>query len=137
MKIKKQFIVIGLLFLTAIYACGGASLPQGAQKIGRYEGTFTSALLYGPCQVDLYRLPSGNGTFEGYFQGTEEDVFLTIKGQMTGNNLEGTFFGEGVFAGSTISGTLTDDENSMSGTFTLNTAYFSQRNLESPKEIAV
>ena len=123
MNTRRQIIILGLLFVLTLYGCGGASLPQGGQKIGRYEGTFTSALLYGPCQVDLYRLPSGNRTFEGYFQGTEEDVFLTIKGQMTGNNLEGTFFGEGVFAGSTISGTLTDDENSMSGTFSLNTAY--------------
>ena len=123
MNTRRQIIVLGLLFVLTLYGCGGSSLPQGGQKIGRYEGSFTSALLYGPCQVDLYRLPSGNGTFEGSFQGAEEDVFLTIKGQMTGNNLEGTFFGEGVFAGSTISGTLTDDENSMSGTFTLNTAY--------------
>jgi hypothetical protein len=123
MNTHRQLIVLGLLFVLTIYGCGGASIPQGAQKIGRYEGTFTSAMLSGTCQVDLYRLPNGNGTFEGYFQGTEEDVFLSMKGQMTGNNLEGTFFGEGVFAGSTISGVLTGDENSMSGTFALNTAY--------------
>ena len=123
MKIKKQFIVIGLLFLTAIYACGSASLPQGAQKIGHYEGTFSSVPISGPCQMDLYRLPDGSGTFEGAFQGMETDVFLTLKGKMTGNHLEGTVFGEDVFGGSTVSGDLSADENEVSGTFALNAPY--------------
>ena len=74
MKIGKHFIQIGLLFLFVIYACGGASVPPGAKKIGRYEGSFTSAPLSGSCQFDLYRLPDGSGTFEGAFQGLEEDV---------------------------------------------------------------
>ena len=120
MNTHRQLIMMGLLFLLAIYGCGGASLPQGAQKIGHYEGTFTSPLLSGPCQMDLYRLPDGSGTFEGSFQGTEEDVFLTIKGKMTGNHLEGTVFGEDVFGGSTVSGDLSTDENEVSGTFSLN-----------------
>ena len=72
MKIEKQFIVLGLVFLLALYACGGASVPPGANKIGHYEGSFTSAPLSGSCQFDLYRLPDGSGTFEGAFQGLEE-----------------------------------------------------------------
>ena len=123
MKIEKRFFMSGLLFLSAIYACGGASLPQGAQKIGHYEGTFSSAPLSGPCQMDLYRLPDGSGTFEGSFQGMETDVFLTVKGNMTGNHLEGTVFGEDVFGGSTVSGDLSADENEVSGTFSLNAPY--------------
>ncbi len=123
MKIQKHFIRIGLLFLLAIYACGGASIPPGAKKIGRYEGSFTSAPLSGSCQFDLYRLPDGNGTFEGAFQGLEEDVFLTLKGTITGNHLEGTVMGEDVFGGSTVSGELSADENEVSGTFSLNAPY--------------
>ena len=120
MKNQKQMISIGLLFVLAIYGCAGPSLPQGAQKIGRYEGTFTSAVLSGSCQMDLYRLPDGSGTFEGAFQGMETDVFLTLKGKMTDNHLEGTVFGEDVFGGSTVSGDLSADENELSGTFSLN-----------------
>ncbi len=45
MKIEKPFIMLGLLVLSAIYACGGASLPQGAQKIGHYEG-FSAVFQY-------------------------------------------------------------------------------------------
>ena len=123
MKTLKQIISLGLLFLVAIYGCAGPSLPQGAQKIGRYEGTFSSALLSGSCQMDLYRLPDGSGTFEGAFQGMETDVFLTLKGKMTGNHLEGTVFGEDVFGGSTVSGDLSADENKVSGTFSLNAPY--------------
>jgi hypothetical protein len=126
MKIEKHFIILGLLLLSAIYACGGASLPQGTQKIGRYEGSFTSAPLSGSCQFDLFRLPDGSGTFEGAFQGMETDVFLTIKGKMTGNHLEGTVFGEDVFGGSTVSGDLSADENEVSGTFSLNAPYSPQ-----------
>ena len=108
MKTLKQIISLGLLFVLAIYGCAGPSLPQGAQKIGRYEGTFSSALLSGSCQFDLYRLP---------------DVFLTLKGKMTGNHLEGTVFGEDVFGGSTVSGDLSADEKRVSGTFALNAPY--------------
>ena len=126
MKTQKRVIMLGLLFLLAIYGCGGASLPQGAQKIGRYEGTFTSAFLSGSCQMDLYRLPDGSGTFEGAFQGMETDVFLTLKGKMTGNHLEGTVMGEDVFGGSTVSGDLSADENEVSGTFSLNAPYSPQ-----------
>jgi hypothetical protein len=120
MKTLKQIISLGLLFVLAIYGCAGPSLPQGAQKIGRYEGRFSSALLSGSCQMDLYRLPDGSGTFEGAFQGMETDVFLTLKGKMTGNHLEGTVFGEDVFGGSTVTGDLSTDENEVSGTFSLN-----------------
>ena len=123
MKTQKQMISIGLLFVLAIYGCAGPSLPQGAQKIGHYEGTFSSAPLSGSCQMDLYRLPDGSGTFEGAFQGVETDVFLTLKGKMTGNHLEGTVFGEDVFGGSTVSGDLSADENKVSGTFALNAPY--------------
>jgi len=123
MKIQKQFIRIGLLFLLAIYACGCASIPPGAKKIGRYEGSFTSAPLSGSCQFDLYRLPDGSGTFEGAFQGLEEDVFLSLKGTITGNHLEGTVMGEDVLGGSTVSGDLSTDENEVSGTFSLNAPY--------------
>ena len=73
--------------------------------------------------MDLYRLPDGSGTFEGAFQGMETDVFLTLKGKMTGNHLEGTVFGEDVFGGSTVSGDLSADENEVSGTFSLNAPY--------------
>jgi hypothetical protein len=123
MNTHRKLIISGLLFLVAIYGCAGPSLPQGAQKIGRYEGTFSSALLSGSCQMDLYRLPDGSGTFEGAFQGMETDVFLTLKGKMTGNHLEGTVFGEDVFGGSTVSGDLSADENEVSGTFALNAPY--------------
>ena len=123
MKTRRQLIILGLLFILALYGCSGVSLPQGAQKIGRYEGTFTSALLSGSCQMDLYRLPDGSGTFEGAFQGMETDVFLTLKGKMTGNHLEGTVTGEDVFGGSTVSGDLSADENEVSGTFALNAPY--------------
>jgi hypothetical protein len=123
MNTHRKLIISGLLFLVAIYGCAGPSLPQGAQKIGRYEGTFSSALLSGSCQFDLYRMPDGSGTFEGAFQGLEEDVFLTLKGNITGNHLEGTVFGEDVFGGSTVSGDLSADENEVSGTFALNAPY--------------
>ena len=123
MKSERHFIMLVLMLLTAINACGGASVPQGAQKIGHYEGTFSSVPISGPCQMDLYRLPDGSGTFEGAFQGTEIDVFLTLKGKMTGNHLEGTVVGEDVFGGSTVSGDLSADENEVSGTFSLNAPY--------------
>ena len=123
MKIEKRFIILGVLFLSAIYSCSGASIPKGAHKIGRYEGTFTSAMLSGTCQMDLYRLPDGSGMFEGAWQGTEEDVFLTLEGHMSGNHLEGTVMGEDVFGGSTVSGELSPDENELSGTFSLNAPY--------------
>ena len=77
--------------------------------------------------MDFYRFPGGGATFEGSFQAANEDYFFNMKGQLTGYNLEGTLFGEGLFEGSTISGVLSRDENSLNGVFALNTAY-------SPKE---
>lgn len=123
MKIKNPFSMLGLLLLAVMYVCGCASVPQGAQKIGRYEGTFSSVPLSGSCLMDIYRLPDGSGMFEGSFQGMEEDVFLGLKGKMTGNHLEGTVFGEDVFGGSTVSGDLSADESEVSGTFSLNAPY--------------
>jgi hypothetical protein len=70
--------------------------------------------------MDLYRLPDGSGRFEGAWQGTEEDVFLTLRGKITGNHLDGTVFGEDVFGGSTVSGDLSADETEINGTFSLN-----------------
>ena len=122
MKTQKQ-LISSLLLLLAICACAGSSVPQGAQKIGHYEGAFSSMPLSGSCQFDLYRLPDGSGTFEGAFQGLEEDVFITLKGTMTGNHLEGTAYGEDVFGGSTVSGDLLADESQVSGTFSLNAPY--------------
>jgi len=119
MKIIKPFILLGILLLCAITACSGPTVPQGAQKIGHYEGSFTSAFFSGSCQMDLYRLADGSGTFEGSFQGMDTDDFLTLKGTMTGNHLEGTVQGENVFPGSTISGDLSSDENVVRGIFSL------------------
>ncbi len=118
----RRLILLGLFFLVGAYGCG-SSLPPGTQKIGHYEGTFSSVPLSGPCQADLYRLPDGSGTFEGNFQGMEEDVFLTFRGQMTANRLDGTVFGEDVFGGSTITGVLSPDETEVNGTFSLNAPY--------------
>ncbi|MFZ0242996.1 MAG: hypothetical protein WAL90_15235 [Desulfobacterales bacterium] len=123
MKTRKLMIMLGLLLLAAIYACSGVSTPKGAHKIGRYEGTFSSAPLSGSCRFDLYRLPDGSGMFEGAFQGMETDVFLTLEGDMIGNHLEGTVTGEDVFGGSTVSGDLSPDENEVTGTFSLNAPY--------------
>ena len=134
MKIKKQFNVLGWVLLLAVYACGSASIPQGAHKIGRYEGSFTSAPLSGSCQMDLYRLPDGGGMFEGAWQGTEEDVFPTLEGHMTGNHLVGTVMGEDVFGGSTVSGELSADEIEVSGTFSLNAPYSPQGTWEAKRK---
>ena len=122
MKTQKR-LISSLLLLLAICACAGPSVPQGTQKIGHYKGAFSSMPLSGSCQFDLYRLPDGSGTFDGSFQGLEEDVFITLKGTMTGNHLEGTAYGEDVFQGSTVSGDLSADESEVSGTFSLNAPY--------------
>ena len=120
MYTKNILRVMFLVFFLGLIGCA-SSMPQGAKKIGRYEGTFRGQQIFGVCKIDLYQLPNGNEAFEGKFMPTNKNPKMSVIGKMTGKNLEGTLSGVGLtMDGSTITGVLSDDKSNMNGTFSLN-----------------
>ena len=119
MSIKNLLRTMAFLVLLGLIGCA-SSMPQGAKKIGRYEGTFRGQQIFGVCKIDLYQLLDGSESFEGKFMPTNKNPKMRVIGEKTGKSLEGTLSGVGLLAGSTIKGILSDDKSIINGTFSLN-----------------
>jgi hypothetical protein len=130
MKYYATVPLIAIVFM--LFGCAGSSnLPQGAKSLGVFTGTYSGFEYQGSSRVTLYEMPDGSGGFNGSFsydprQGwllsqnvpDAENAIIGFKGQMQGNTLQGTFFGN---VSGTISGSLSAERSQMEGQFVITT----------------
>lgn len=114
---KKKILLGAVLVLTAGLAlCGCAAMtgiPKGSTLLGVYEGSFSGKFDWGTIEVKLYQTPAGTKVFTGSFmEGSQFPANFT--GQVEGVKLQGSLIGD---LDGTLSGELSADGRSMSGTY--------------------
>jgi hypothetical protein len=106
-------IVVSIVVFLA--ACATSNLPKGSNKIASYSGTFAGTQTSGNGMLDLFELPDGSKKFKGSFGGLSTDTVLFFEGKVTGKQLAGKFDN----ATGTVSGTISDSDQNISGTYDL------------------
>jgi hypothetical protein len=100
-----------LLLVTGCAAMSG--LPQGSVLVGDYQGSFNGKFFWGTIEVQVYEAPGGARPVFGRLKQQAEEGFTDFRGQMTGNRLEASF----TIADGTVTGELSPDGRSMTGTY--------------------
>jgi hypothetical protein len=113
MKVKMRALcgVFALLLLSGCASMMG--LPQGSVLVGDYQGSFNGKFFWGTIEVQVYEAPGGARPVFGRLKQEAEEGFTDFRGQMTGNRLEAGF----TLADGTVSGELSPDGRSMSGSY--------------------
>jgi hypothetical protein len=99
----------------AAVGCASATItgvPEGSVLVGVYEGTFNGTANEGSVEVKLYRSPDGGQPFFGNFG--EDGSYLNFRGEMKADELQGQIL---LPLEGTISGKLSADGESLSGTY--------------------
>jgi hypothetical protein len=114
----KRNVCIGILILSAAFALFGCAslegLPQGAVLVGEYQGSFTGKFFWGSTGIKVYEAPGGSRPVIGWFeQEAEPGSMIVFRGDMQGTRFQGQF----TIVDGTISGELTADSRSLSGTY--------------------
>jgi hypothetical protein len=122
--IKRRLLTLLLLGATiAVCACAGMQgLPQGSVLTGDYKGPFNGKFFWGSIEVKVYDAPGGSRPVFGRFQQQAEEGLLDFRGEVTGSRQEAQF----TIADGSISGELSADGISMSGTYRLTDPPFDQ-----------
>jgi hypothetical protein len=113
MKAKMRALcgVFALLLLSGCAAMTG--LPQGSVLVGDYQGSFNGKFFWGTIEVQVYEAPGGSRPVFGRLKQEAEEGFTDFRGQVTGNRMEASF----TIADGTVSGELSPDGLTMSGTY--------------------
>jgi hypothetical protein len=108
-----------LVFMTsaacAVLGCTSTlvtGVPEGSVLVGVYEGTFNGTGNEGSIEVKLYRSPDGSMPCYGNFG--EEGSYLNFRGKMQADELQGQIL---LPLEGTITGKLSSDGESLSGTY--------------------
>jgi hypothetical protein len=113
----KRIITMMAVALAAALIAGGCAsapgVPQGSVLMGDYQGRFNSQYSWGNIKIRLYEAPDGSRPVSGQLNPEAGTIMGVFRGQMNGSRLEGQF----LEANGTITGELSPDGNSMSGTF--------------------
>jgi hypothetical protein len=116
---NKYFWLLVIILGTTFALSGCAALtgvPQGSVLLGVYEGSFNGKFDWGTIEVKLYQSPAGAKIFTGAFmEGAEFPA--NFNGQMNEGKMQGALIGD---LDGTVSGELTADGRSMSGTYKIN-----------------
>ena len=90
-------------------------IPEGSTLLGVYEGSYNGKFSWGDCETKLYRTPNGTIAFLGTFTDSSGDGLPAVfNGQVTNGKMNGIFSQP---VDGTVSGELSADGRSMSGTF--------------------
>jgi hypothetical protein len=121
---KKKIWLLMIISVAAWTAIGCTSsivtgVPQGSVLVGLFEGTFNGTDNEGSIEVKLYRSPDGSQPCFGNFG--EEGSFLNFRGEIRENELQGEIL---LPLEGTISGKLSSDGESLSGTYKFTVAPF-------------
>jgi hypothetical protein len=108
-------LVFFLLTPLALSGCASMEgLPQGAVLIGEYQGSFNGKFFWGSTGIKVYEAPGGSRSVVGWFEQEAEPGSMTVfRGDMQGPRFQGQF----TIVDGTISGELTADSRSLSGTY--------------------
>jgi hypothetical protein len=93
------------------YRAGGS---QGSVLTGDYQGSFDSQYSWGKIKIKVYDGPDGSKPVFGELEPASGRVMGIFRGHMKGSRLEADFFQ----ASGTVTGELSADGKTMSGTFT-------------------
>jgi hypothetical protein len=114
----KTMITLMTVALAAVLILGGCAtgpgVPQGSVLSGQYQGRFNGQYSWGNIKVRVYNAPDGSRPVFGEFNPESGAIMGMFRGQMTGSRLEAQF----LEVAGTITGELSTDGKSMSGTFT-------------------
>ncbi len=113
----KTVITLMAVALVAVLIVGGCAsapgVPQGSVLKGDYQGRFNSQYSWGSIKVRVYDAPDGSRPVFGQLEPEAGTLMGIFRGQMKGSRLEGEFFE----ANGTVTGELSADGKTMSGTF--------------------
>ena len=112
---RPKLVFISLFVLFFIASCATTDMPKGSQHIGLYTGSFSGTETSGGGELNLYELPDGSMSFKGSIGGLSTDNVLFFQGKGSGNELSGEFSN----ATGTLSGTLSNDGQKISGKYDL------------------
>ena len=114
---KKNILLKTIFFLSAsfvLYSCASMQgLPQGSVLTGDYEGSFNGKFSWGSIEIKVYDAPGGSKPIFGRLKQLAEEAFLDFRGELKGSRLEAQF----TIAAGSVSGELSADGKSMSGTY--------------------
>jgi len=114
MKTVTTLIAIAL---AALFVAGGCAVapgvPQGSVLTGDYQGRFDGQFSWGKIKIRVYDAPDGSRPVFGQLEPESGSLMGIFRGQMKGSRLEAEFFE----ANGTVTGELSADGKSMSGTF--------------------
>ena len=123
---KKNMLLNTTIVLAASLAiCGCAAmqgLPQGSVLTGDYEGPFNGKFFWGSIEVKVYDAPGGSRLVFGRLNQEAEDGFIDFRGEVKGSRLEAQF----TIADGSVSGELSADGRSMTGTYKITDPPFDQ-----------
>jgi hypothetical protein len=115
MKKNLWLLMLGSITAWAAFGCASATItgvPEGSGLVGVYKGTFNGTFNDGSVEVKLYRSPDGSKLFFGNFG--EEGSYLNFRGELQAEELQGQIL---LPLEKTISGKLSSDEETLSGTY--------------------
>jgi hypothetical protein len=104
---------IGLIVLLTAGCASMMGLPQGSVLVGDYQGSFNGKFFWGTIEVQVYEAPGGARPVFGRLKQEAEEGFTDFRGQVTGNRMEAGF----TIADGTVSGELSPDGRSMTGSY--------------------
>lgn len=113
----KRIIAMMAVALAAAMILGGCAtapgVPQGSVLTGDYQGRFNGQVSWGNIKVSVYEAPDGSKPVFGQLTPQTGTISGSFRGQMNGSRLEGQF----LEANGTVTGELSPDGKTMSGTF--------------------
>jgi len=116
MKKNLWLLLLASCAACALFGCAAMTgVPQGSELVGVYNGAFNGDYNEGSIEVKLYQSPAGGYRFDGHLE--QNGNFVNIEGEMKAGELQGQILlpFEGV-----ISGKLSTDGESFSGTYKFN-----------------
>ena len=112
----KRILVLVMVWGIAFILCSCAAmqgLPQGSVLTGDYEGSFNGKFFWGSIEVKVYDAPGGSRLVFGRLNQEAEQGSIDFRGEVKGPRLEAQF----TIADGSVSGELSADGRSMSGTY--------------------
>jgi hypothetical protein len=122
MKIERSIWAIALAVALLAGCAALQGLPQGSVLVGDYEGSFEGKFSWGTIGVNVYEAPGGARPVLGYLQQTAQQSLLNFHGELKASRVEAEF----AFVYGGITGELSPDGRTMSGTYKITDAPFDQ-----------
>ena len=123
MKTGKITMATALFAGFLLAGCAGMQgTPQGSVLTGDYESSFNGKFFWGSIEIKVYDAPGGSRPVFGRLNQEAEAGFIDFRGEVKGSRLEAQF----TIADGSVSGELSADGRSMTGTYRITDPPFDQ-----------